>query len=169
VDGDQSGTTAPGLAAAIEKLSGGRLACVPLSGQWTAATVEGVLDLDGRLLANLRTGLLWGSRPPSESLVAALDGIEVSEPPQSDWDVGHFVELAALMRGRRGSLVLVRDSYPSLGLNGLHLQPPGVLAAALMRGDGRGGGVLAVIRPELADAARKLASDLGLKTEMWEN
>jgi hypothetical protein len=83
--------------------------------------------------------------------------------------VGHFVELAALMRGRRGSLVLVRDSYPSLGLNGLHLQPPGVLAAALMRGDGRGGGVLAVIRPELADAARKLASDLGLKTEMWEN
>jgi hypothetical protein len=169
VEGDQAGTSAPGLAAAIEKLSGGLLVCVPLSGHWTAASVQGLMALDARLLANLRTGWLWGSRPPQEALLAALDGVGVADAPPSDWDVGHFVELVTLMRGRRGSLVLVRDSYPSLGWGGVHLQPPAAIAAALTRGDGREGGVLAVVGPEAAAGVKGLASELGLKTQMWAN
>ena len=42
----------------------------------------------------------------------------MTDPPPADWDTGHFVELAQLLRGRRGALVLVRDSYPTLGWAG---------------------------------------------------
>jgi hypothetical protein len=168
-DPDQAGTSAPGLAAAIEKLSGGLLVCLPLKGQWSATSVQGLMDLDARLLANLRAGRLWGSRPPQEAVLAALDGVAVADPPPPDWDVGHFVELVTLLRGRRGSLVLVRDSYPSLGWGGLHVQPPAVVAAALMRGDGREGGVLAVVEAGADDAVTGRASELGLKIEMWAN
>ena len=74
VERDQAGTSAPGLAAAIEKLSGGLLVCVPLSGQWTATSVRGLMDLDARLLANLRTGWLWGSRPPQSGVGSKRSG-----------------------------------------------------------------------------------------------
>lgn len=169
VDRERAGTSASGLATAIEKLSGGLLVCVPLRGKWTAASVQGLMDLDARLLANLRTGRLWGSRPPQEDLLAVLDGICVEDSPSPDWDVGHFVELVTLLRTRRGSLVLVRDSYPSLGWKGVHLQPPSAIAAALMRDDGRQGGVLAVVGPQAAAGVERLASGLGLRAEMWEN
>jgi hypothetical protein len=170
---EDSGTSPAGLAQAIEELSGGGLVCVPLCGPWRAAKVEVLLDRAGaagaRLLANLRTGPLWGSRPPIEALLAALDGCLVPDSPAAEWDVGHYVELVQVVRGRRGSLVLVRDSYPSLGWQGHHLQPPAALGAALMRGDGRGGGVLAVLAPGAAPTVRALAAELGLETEMWDN
>ena len=169
VAAERAGTSAAGLAAAIEELSRGLLVCVPFRGQWTAAAVEGLMELDARMLANLRTGLLWGSRPPQDALLAALAVGWVADPPGADWDVGHFVELVEVVRGRRGSLVLVRDSYPSLGWAGVHLQPPAVIAAALMRDDGREGGVLAVVGREGGAAVGRLAGELGLKTEMWEN
>jgi hypothetical protein len=169
VDPQRAGTSPQGLMEAIEELSGGCLSVVPISGRWSPAAVEAVLELDARLIANVRTGRLWGSRPPVAALLAALDGLEVPEPPPADWDVGHFVELAQLVRGRRGSLVAVIDSYPVLGWNGVHLQPPAALAAALERGDGRRGGVLAVVEPSHKAAAKALARRLGLKTEIWNN
>ncbi len=170
---ERGGTSPGGLARAIEELSGGRLVCVPLSGTWSASTVERLLERAAgsraRLIANLRSGLLWGSRPPIEALLAALDGFELTDPPAADWDAGHFVELVQSLRGRRGTLVLVRDSYPSLGWMGCHLQPPAALAAALMRGDGRSGGVIGVGSADAAPAIEQLAIELGLRTEFWDN
>ena len=169
----RAGTTLTGLVHAIEKLSDGRLACVPLTGEWNVAAVEQLVpaarEAGARLIANVRTGLFWGSRPPLEALLAVLDGTDVPEPPPADWDAGHFVGLAELVRGRRGSLVLVRDSYPTLGWGGAHLQPPSAVAAALNRGDGRDGGVLAVGRDECAAEIRALAGQLGLHVRMWDN
>ena len=127
------------------------------------------LPLGVRLIANLRTAPLWGSRPPLHAVLAHLDGHEVPDPPAPDWDVGHFVALEQLVRGRGGSFVVVRDTYPSLGWAGHHLQPPQALARALIRDDGRGGGVLAVIAPDGAAAVRALAGELGLKIEFWTN
>lgn len=169
VEPARAGTSARALAAAIEELSRQQLVCVPLSGRWSALAVEGLFEFDARLIANLRTGLLWGSRPSAEALLAALDGATATEPPGPDWDVGHFVELVQLLRGRHGALVLVRDSYPSLGWAGHHLQPPAALAAALMRGDGREGGVLAVTAPGDGPAVRELAAELSLDTRLWKN
>src|SRR5262249_5622076 len=150
------------LAETIEELSQGRLRCVPVIGAWDGCTVLRLVDgaPDGvRLIANVRTGPLWGSRPPLAAVVAHLDGRAGPDPPAPDWDVGHFVELAHVVRGRVGSFVVVHDTYPSLGWDGHHLQPPQALAQALIRDDGRGGGVLAIARPDSADAVRALAGE----------
>jgi hypothetical protein len=172
VPADRAGTAAGALAGAIEAVSGGALRCVPLRGQWTAERVEQLVDrghgLGARLLANLRTGLLWGSRPPVESLLAELSGRTVPAPA-ADWDCGHFCELGLLVRGPAGSLVVVRDSYPSFGWNGTHLQPPRVVAEALERGDGREGGVLAVVAADGAAALEALGRALGLEIAVWDN
>jgi hypothetical protein len=101
-------------------------------------------------------------------VIEELSGGDADGPP-SDWDVGHFVELAALIRGPRGSLVLVHDSYPSFGWNARHLQPPRAVAAALQRGDGREGGVLAVVPAEAASRLEALAAELGLDVATWDN
>lgn len=170
----QSGTAAPALQRAIEAASSGALRCVPLRGAWTGERVEGLmkgvrgLPERPRLIANVRTGRLWGSRPSPQTLMDELDGHQVSGP-DADWDAGHFVELAALLSGAGGSLVVVRDSYPSLGWQGHHLQPPRVIAAALERGDGREGGVLAIGPAGLAGAVESLAAGLGLEIGTWNN
>lgn len=170
----QAGTSAAGLAAAIDQAAGGALRCVPLRGAWTAAAVERLVDeapsLGGaRVLANLSTAPLWGSRPPLEALLAHLDGEAVDPRPAPDWEVGHFVELSRILRGRAGSLVLVVDSYPSLGWLARHLQPPAAVAAGLNREDGREGGVLVVAPPANADDAVAIAGELGLELGLWDN
>lgn len=169
---EQSGTSAGSLADAIEAASGGELRCIPMRGAWNVERIERLLDeardLGARLIANVRTGRLWGSRPPIEVLLAELDARPVQDPA-ADWDVGHFVELEMLIRGPQRSLVVVHDSYPSLGWSGRHFQPPRVLAAALLRGDGREGGVLAVVPSARAEAVAALASEIGLDMRPWNN
>jgi hypothetical protein len=169
---EQSGTSARGLAEVIEAASAGELRCVPLRGAWDAKRVERLVGeapgVGARLIANVRTGWLWGSRPLVDVLVAELDGQE-PDGPAADWDVGHFVELELLIRGPKATLVVVHDSYPSLGLGGRHLQPPRVLAQALLRDDGREGGVLAVVTEPRMEAMRALAADIGLEIGIWNN
>jgi hypothetical protein len=169
---EQSGTSAPRLAQAIEAASAGELRVVSLRGQWTPDRVERLVDetreLGVRLIANLRTGRLWGGRPPIEVLLGELEGQSVQEPA-ADWDVGHFVELEMLIRGPKGSLVVVHDSYPSLGWAGRHLQPPRAVAAALLRGDGREGGVLAVAPKAQEESVKALATRFGIETGAWDN
>jgi uncharacterized protein DUF6885 len=168
-----SGTSAAGLAGAIESAAGGALRCIPLRGPWDAEAVEKLVDaapaLGARLLANISTGPLWGSRPPLEALLAHLDGEELADPPAPDWRVGHFVELSRVVRGPAGSLVLVVDSYPSLGWMGRHLQPPPAVAAALERDDGREGGVLVVAAAGEAGSVEALAGELSLEVGLWDN
>jgi hypothetical protein len=170
----KSGTGVPGLVRAIEAASGGALRCVPMRGRWTGERVQGLIEGTRtlperpRLIANIRTGRLWGSRPSPNLLLDELNGTEVAGPA-ADWDVGHFVELAALLTGDGGSLVVVRDSYPTLGWQAHHLQPPRAIAAALERGDGREGGVLAVAPAGQAKAIESLAAELGLEIGTWDN
>jgi hypothetical protein len=169
---EQSGTSAERLAQAIETVSSGQLRCVSLRGAWNAERVgrlvDEACDLGARLIANIRTGRLWGSRTSTEILLAELAGLPAEGPP-ADWDVGHFVELEMLIRGPKGSLVVVHDSYPSLGWDGRYLQPPRALAAALLRGDGREGGVLAVVTETREESVTALAARIGLKTGVWDN
>lgn len=173
-DPGTAGTAPAGLAAAIEECSGGALACVPVQADaWSPETVEALVAragaLDARLIANIRSGLLWGSRPPAAVLMAELDGGGGAEPPPADWDVGHFVEPVGVLRGRAGALVLVRDSYPSLGWDGHYLQPPRALAAALDRGDGRRGGILVIVPSDRRADVVQVAAELALETRMWDN
>lgn len=173
-DSSVSGTTAAGLAGAVQELSGGRLAVVPFSGPWTPETLDGLFDLTTALarpvtlLANLATRHLWGSHPRADQLLAyLLDGDPAG--PQPDWDVGHFVCIVARVSGPGGSLYGVADTYPSLGVGGVHVQPRERLAAAIERPDMPAGGVLVVIDAEDAPAVRAGAAALGLVEGSWDN
>src|SRR5438445_59079 len=105
-------------------------------------------------------GPFWASRILLEAGFIEWSG----EPIDED-----LIELVMLVRGPRGSLVVVHDSYPVLGVDGRHLQPPRVLADALLRRDGREGGVLAIVAREKADAIAALVTALGLDIGTWEN
>src|SRR5258706_16109890 len=169
---EQSGTSAQRLAQAIEAASSGQLRCVSLRGPWNAERVERLVEdataMGVRLIANVRTGRLWGSRPSIGLLLAELGGQSGQGPP-ADWDVGHFVELEMLIRGPKGTLVVVHDSSPSLGWGGRHVQPPRALADALLRGDGRQGGVLAVVTMTREESVKALAARIGLEIGAWDN
>ena len=170
-DPDTAGTAAPALAAAVRRISGGSLEAIEVEGPWTAETVPALLDLAGPaavLIANLRTGLLWGSHPDPGVVLDHLAGGD-PDPPPADWDVGHFVELATLVRGPAGALVVVRDTYQELGLAGHHVQPPDRVAAALRRDDGRGGGVIAICAGAAAGDLRERLRGAGLELGGWDN
>jgi hypothetical protein len=173
-DGASAGTSAAGVARGIEELSGGELSVVPVAGPWTAETVVSLIEATAAiapecvLIANLRTGLLWGSHAPARLLLDHLAGRTV-EPPQPEWDCGHFLSIAACVRGPGGALVTIRDTYPQLGLGGYHLQPAGAVAAALERGDGLEGGVLCACDARAADALAARLGEPGFELRHWDN
>jgi hypothetical protein len=170
----ESGSAAPSLAAAVEELSGGELAAVPVAGPWTEESVADLVRTAGdavpaaTLVANVRTGALWGTRPDPGALLAYLAGGE-PQGPQSEWDVGHFVNIAAIAAGGDRALVLVRDSYSSLGWDGHHFQPASAFAAGLQRGDGREGGVLCIVASSAAAALRERLTRDGFELRHWDN
>ena len=172
-DPAEAGTAAPALARAIEELTEGKLAVVPIAGPWNAESVGRLFEAaaaapEATLLANVRTGPFWGTRAHPSLLLDYLEGKEVEAPPH-EWDVGHFVNLAALVRGPGGSLVVVRDSYRSLGWEGHHLQPATAIARALARGDGREGGVLCVASAAGAGSLEASLLEAGFVVRHWDN
>ena len=174
-DSSVSGTTAAGLARALEELSGGVLAAIPFRGPWTPDTLDGLFDLTAALtrpvalLANLHTRHLWGSHPRADQLLAYLLDHEPVAGPASDWEVGHFVCILGRLSGPAGSLYGVADTYPSLGTHGVHLQPRECLAAAIDRRKEPAGGVLVLIDARDAPAVRAGATALGLVEGIWDN
>lgn len=94
--------------------------------------------------------------------VAALHALEL---PQKD----NLVNVAALIRGQGGSLLVVRDSYSSLGWERYHLQPPDAFARALERGDGHEGGVLCVAPAGAEADLRARLADGGYDLRHWDN
>ena len=172
-DGASAGTSATGVARSIEELSEGTLAVVPVAGPWSAEQVISLVEVAAEvpgcvLIANLRTGRLWGSRPPARLLLDYLLGRPVEAPPP-DWDCGHFLTIAACVGGPDGALVVLRDTYPQLGRDGHHLQPAAAVAAALVRGDGHEGGVLCACRAPAAEALAGRLKEAGFGLRHWDN
>lgn len=154
--GEPSGTSAHGVARAVEKLSDGRLSAVPASGAITAGALLALLDgiHAVAVIANVDTAPLWApsvAEAEVERYVAAGD----DEGPDNDWQVGHFVAIA----GVRGRLVQIADSYAS---RAMHVQPVERVAAALQ---GRG---LLVVTDD-AERARARVQAAGLTRTLWDN
>jgi hypothetical protein len=173
-DAAVSGTTAAGVVDAIERLAGGTLAAIPYGGPWTAGTLDGLFELVAglerpvTLIANLATHHLWGGHARLDQLLDHLYEGERSGPPP-DWDVGHFVCVFGRVRGPRGTLYGVADTYPALGRGGVHMQPAERLAAAVERRDKPAGGVVVVLAADDAARVRAGASELGLREGIWDN
>jgi|SRR5271165_3629979 len=169
-----SGTTAGGVVEAIAILSDGQLEPIPLSGPWSVQALDGLFELaaalpgPATLVANLATRHLWGARASIAELLAYLLEGEGEGPPP-DWDVGHFACVIGRVRGPRGSLYALADTYPALGAGGVHMQPPDRLAEAIERRDMPAGGVIAVVLAEDAQTLRAGAAELGLQEAIWDN
>jgi hypothetical protein len=173
-DAEVSGTTAAGVVAALGALSGGALTAIPLSGPWTVQTLNGTFDLacaaerPVTLIANLATHHLWGGRATAGELLAHLyDG--GSDGPAPDWAVGHFVCVLARTSGPAGAIFTIADTYPALGVDGVHLQPQDRLAAAIDRRDKPSGGIIAVAFAEDAARLREGTAALGVAESLWDN
>jgi len=173
-DPEVSGTTAAGLAEAIATLSASALEAIPYAGPWNAATLAGVFELAAALehpvtlVANFATHHLWGGRPSVNQLLNYLLDGQLEGPPP-DWHVGHFACVFGRVRGPRGSLYGVADTYPALGDCGVHLQPQERLAAALERRDMPSGGLFVVTFASDAAAVRAGGAALGLTERVWDN
>jgi hypothetical protein len=170
-----SGTSATGLARAIEELAGDRLRVVPAAGGWSADALAAVLAAatavggDCAVLANIGTRFFWGSRPCLAALLRYLEDGDADGGPAPDWDVGHFVLLLGVVEGRRGRLVVVADTYRSLGREGVHLQPLERVALALRRPGMTEGGLLLVVAADQADALESEIAAAGLAPRLWDN
>jgi hypothetical protein len=173
-DADASGTTAAGVASAIERVSGGSLTAIPLSGPWSPGTLAGLFDAAAELdrpvtlIANLATHHLWGGGASAPQLLGYLLDGEL-DGPAPDWHVGHFACVVARAHGPGGALYAVADTYPSLGHGGVHWQPAERLAAALERRDMPAGGVIVVVSAEDVTRVRARARDVGLAEGIWDN
>jgi hypothetical protein len=173
-DPTASGTSAAGLVDAVAELSGDRLVAIPYGGPWTAATLGGMFDValalenPVTLVANLATHHLWGARARVDVLLDYLLDGDGAGPP-ADWDVGHFVCVIGRVRGPRGALYAIADTYASLGSQGLHLQPQEHLAAAIERRDMPAGGLIVVALVKDAPTVRSGADAVGLTEGAWDN
>jgi hypothetical protein len=157
--GEPAGTSAHGVARAVQMLSDGRLAAVPATGDWTSAKLLDLLEaVDGAVIANVFTGELWGSSVTDEHVRRYLEA-GIDEGPANDWRVGHFVAVAHVVRGGVAPLIVLADSYPSCAM---HRQPAERVVAAL-----RGRGLLVVT--DEPDAVRERVVAAGLEPVLWDN
>ena len=169
-----SGTNCAGVLRAVQQLSGERLCALPYAGPWSGAALAGLFDAvaalahPATLIANVATRHLWGSAPSVAQLLGLLlEGADEGPPP--DWDVGHFVCVFGRIAGPGGELYGVADTYPALGVGGVHMQPSDRLARALARPEMAPGGLIAVVAREDAAAVRAAADSCGLQERAWDN
>jgi hypothetical protein len=172
----RSGTAAGGLVRAVNEIGAGAVAAIPIGGPFTAATVRAVLETATAasapvtLAANVATGPFWGSHPTAPQILAYLAYGDDAVGPAPDWEVGHFVTLLGTIEGAAGTLVVVADTYPSLGLGAVHLQPVERVAAALRRETFPGdGGIVAIVAADEEAALRDRLVDAGLELRVWDN
>ncbi len=175
-DAAASGTSPAGLQRAVTALGAGVLAAIPIAGPFTRETTRAVLDgacMVERplvLAANVATAPLWGSHPTAPQILAYLASGDDTAGPAPDWDVGHFVSLLGTIEGAAGTLVVVADTYRSLGLGAVHLQPIERLVAALRRESFPGdGGILAIVGVADEAGLRSGLEAAGLELGLWDN
>jgi hypothetical protein len=180
-----TGTSPTGTARAVALASGGELVTVPLPARardrsilFTEDRFERLLDVVERHLeawgvhpiANLEVDQLLDATSDAYSPAALAGPDPDSAIPRERWGVGHFVGIGAGWRagdGRRWVLLL--DTYKARGFDGYVPMPGESLRRALVREDGRDGGLLLVVRRASLDAVRAAIEAHGLEIRMWGN
>lgn len=183
-----TGTSAMGVARAIAVATNGELGTVPIPGriggrgdgeiQLTPERWHAVFDLlAGRLDQwDLHAIFNYDSDPLLKPDAPAYTAEALRQPdasevlPRDDWHVGHFVGLAGLWRRPWGEPWLVLfDTYKGRGFDGYQPQPAELMRRGLVREDGRGGGLLLVLRSALLSDAIRAVEEMGLEVGAWDN
>ena len=175
-DTKKSGTSIQGAMRAVRAISEAGVDAVTVAGPFETDDVRAIFRVmrevgaPGAVVLNVGTRYFWGAHPSPEQVAAYLEGGDPSVGPPPDWDVGHFVGAAGTVAGPQGELVVICDTYPTLGPGGLHLQPIENVAHALRRPDIPGDGGLVLYLPaEAAAEARDRLAALGFDLGMWDN
>ena len=179
------GTSPTGTARIVATASGGALVTLPIAARTADGAValtetawDGLLDLLGDRLAvwRLQAIVNYHSDELLDPAAPEYDAANLASPapetaiPLDRWGVGHFAGIGALWRGpdaRRWVLLL--DTYRERGFSRYEPQPADLLRRALVREDGRDGGVLLVLPREHLDAATTAVEGMGLPLRMWGN
>ncbi len=182
----ESGTSPAGVARAIDVASAGRVVAVPLSARLEDGSVQltddrwsGVLDelaahvddWQWHAVFNYESDqVLKPDDPAFTPANLAAAGAE-ARLPRDDWGVGHFAGLAGLWRMRSTGRwwMLLFDTYKHRGFDGYQPQPASLMRQALVRTDGRGGGVLLVVPAQTVQDVRRMLDRRGLVARMWSN
>ncbi len=170
-----SGTSIAGVIRAIGALSEGGLEAVPISGPFETEDLRALfaiiraIDRPGVVVMNVGTQYLWGAAADEVRLNAYLETGDWQSGTIPDWNVGHFVGVAGTIDGPAGTLVLICDTYRSLGANALHLQPIENVALALRRPNMTDGGVVLLVPPTAAAQMRTALITAGFVIGLWDN
>lgn len=179
------GTSPTGTARAVSVASGGALVTVPVPSRdrnrdvlLTPERFDALLAVIGvhvtdwgvHPIANLEVDQLLDATSDAYSAEALAGADPEASIPRERWGVGHFVGVGAIWRaadGRRWLLLL--DTYKARGFDGYVPMPAESLRRAIVREDGRDGGLLLVLRRDALDAARDAIEGLGFEIRMWGN
>jgi uncharacterized protein DUF6885 len=180
-----TGTSPTGVARAIAIGSGGELVTLPVPARDRDGAVlldpdrfDALLDvLESQLgawrihpIANLEVDQLLDATSDA-FLPEAIAGPDPEATiPREHWGVGHFVGIGAFWRGEDGRRwVLLLDTYRARGFAGYVPMPAESLRRAIVREDGRTGGLLLVLPRASLDAAAAGIRGIGLDIRMWGN
>ena len=180
-----TGTSPTGTARAVSIGSGGALITIPVPARDAGGAVTLTSDRFDELLDLVEAHLYeWGIHPIANLEVDQLldatsdsygpETLAGEDPetaiPREHWGVGHFVGIGAFWRGADGRRwVLLLDTYKARGFAGYVPMPVEALRRAIVREDGRDGGLLFVMRRAALDAAVRSIERLGLDIRMWGN
>lgn len=180
-----TGTSPTGVARAIALGSGGALVTLPVPARDGSGAVlldpdrfDALLDLiESHLdswrihpIANLEVDQLLDATSDAYESHALAGPDPEATIPRERWGVGHFVGIGALWRGDEGRRwVLLLDTYKARGFGGYVPMPTDSLRRALVREDGRAGGLLLVLPRGSLEAAAAAIGALGLEIRMWGN
>jgi len=184
-DPAEVGTSAGGVARAISLGSAGRLATVPVPGrradglpQLDAVAWERLLDTvedefaagGVDVLFNYDTDQVLGARDPAYSAANLRRPDAASVIPLDHWGVGHFVPLIGALRRPGGDRWLViLNSFKERAFSACEPQPAELMRRAVIREDGRGGGVLLVVPAERRTSWVERVEAAGLAVGTWSN
>lgn len=182
---EELGTSAEGVLRAAEVIMGGKYSVLPFSSrnrerinfsEETFSRMGDVIwnsieEIDLNAILNIQVDLL-ASNKPMENMVDLYRFIMKGGEMETDsWSVGHFVVLAGMIRVERGAgretFYILQDSYKKRGMNGYIIQPERYLRQALVRNDGKEGGMI-LIFPEIQEKLSNLLLSIS-RCEIWDN
>lgn len=179
------GTSAEGVKLACETATEGQVIAVPVPSRCGAtiffdpfrfdrllsSILKNASDWDAQVILNYRTDRLLDpnhSRYTLGNILAHSDDAAYFELDR--WSVGHFVTMAGAIRfAPETCWIVIRDTYKNKGFKGYHLQPVERLRQALVRDDGREGGVMIIVPRSRAAEVEESVRQIGLELAVWDN